>query len=76
MDADQKFDYPLTVETTDVKASSPPQLLPPTVKTCVRLNSSDARNVVYCSLFSVSHLAGLLPIPESNVRQTKSKMNI
>jgi len=52
-DTDQKFDYPHTVETTDVKASSPPQLPPPTVKMCVRLNGSDARNAVYCSLFSV-----------------------
>jgi len=53
MDADQKFDYPHTVEMTDGKASSPPQLPWPTVKTCVGLNGSDARSAVYCSLFSV-----------------------
>jgi len=43
----------VNVETTDVKAYSPPQLPPPTVKTCIRLNGSDAPNAVYCSLFSV-----------------------
>jgi len=46
-DVDQKFDYPHTAEMTDLKASSPPQLPPPTVKTCVRL---------YCSLFSCLRL--------------------
>jgi len=42
---------------TDVKASSPPQLPPPTVKTRVRLNGSEerahrthvTRSIVYCS---------------------------
>jgi len=46
---------------TDDKASSSPQLPPPTVKTRVRLNGSEeracrthvTRSIVYCSLFSV-----------------------
>ena len=51
-DADQKFDYPHTVKTTDVKTSSPPQLPPPTVKTCEIAWTAAThvmRSIVHCS---------------------------
>ena len=74
-DVDQKFDYPHTVEMTDGNASSPPQLPPPTVKTCVRLNGSDARrpNAICCSLFSACLLAGLLP-RDSRIERATNKI--